>query len=70
MRKFDHITRRLERLTDASLAREIRATEDRLDDVKNELYRWGFARTPSEKRRLREDIVLLEERLEWLRGMA
>lgn len=39
-----------------TLAGELRAAEDRLADDEHELDKWGFAKTPSERRRLSERI--------------
>jgi phage shock protein A len=73
MRQFDRISRKIAHLEERRhdlLDREIRHVEDTLADVEHELSKWGFARTPSEIRRMRERIEGLEAKLETLRGLA
>lgn len=50
------------------LARQIRRTEDALADTEDELWKWGFARKPSEIRRMEEDIERLTAKLGRLRA--
>lgn len=44
----------------------IQRTRDKIDDTEAYLDAWGFARTPSEKRKLRARIERLEAKLERL----
>jgi hypothetical protein len=46
-----------------TLASELRSAEDRLADDEHELAKWGFAKTPSEIRRLEERIEYDRARL-------
>lgn len=43
--------------------RAIRRAEDKLADLEHELSRWGFAMTPSRKRKTRDDIAKAEAKL-------
>jgi hypothetical protein len=53
-----------------TLASELRAAEDDLADDEHELAKWGFARKPSEIRRLEERIADGRVRLERCRRAA
>jgi hypothetical protein len=73
MRQFDRISRKIAHLEERRrdmLAREIRYVEDALADAEHDLSKWGFCKTPSQKRREQEQIDRLEAKLEKLRGLA
>lgn len=53
-----------------TIAAELRAAEDRLADDEAELDRWGFAKKPSEIRRLKERIAADRRRLAFCQRAA
>lgn len=45
-------------------ARRLRRAEDRLSNAQERLSKWGFGMTPSERRRMAEDIERLGDALD------